>query len=111
MTIDREQRHGSEGEQDEQQERRTGLVYVDWQPTEGAKDHSQRVDDVYRVEVRSPVDPEGYGEGELVLHTTNGICVFDRNLMRGFRTRDVPEVPPQYHQQDDGDDSETTGAE
>ena len=95
---------------EQEQEQEAGFVYIDWMPTEGAKDHSQRVDDVLRVQVRDPVDPEGYDEGEVVLHTTHGICVFDRNQMRGFRTRDVPEVP-QYQERDDGDDSGAGGGE
>jgi hypothetical protein len=109
VTVDRETRHG-EGEQDEQEADTSGFVYVDWQPTEGAKDHSQRVDDVQRVEVLPPEDPEGYDDGELVLHTEDGTCVFDRTGMRGFRTKGAVDVP-EYEQRDDGDDSATRGGE
>lgn len=109
MTVDREARSG-EGEQDEQPVQESGRVYVDWQPVEGAKDHSQRVDDVERVEVREPADPEGYDEGEVVLHTEDGVCVFDRNGMRGFRTHGAVAVP-EYDSTDSSDDSSDTGAE
>lgn len=106
MTIDREKRSG-EAEGDEQPE--GGIVYLDWVPHEGRSESSQRVDDVLEVEVREGV-PDDYDQGELVLHRTDGVGVFDRNALRGFRAREGVRVP-YYEQRDDGDDSATEGAE
>ncbi|AGM11779.1 hypothetical protein M201_gp02 [Haloarcula californiae tailed virus 2] len=110
MTIDRDTRHG-EGEDDEDGEQRTGgIVYLDWLPQEGeGTDRSQRVADVLEVEVREGA-PDNYDEGELVLHQAEGVAVFDRNHLRGFRAQEGVRVP-EYQRGTDGDDSSDTGAE
>jgi len=110
MTIDRESRHG-EGEDGEQEQPEGGVVYLDWLPQqEEGNDRSQRVGDVLEVEVRDPATTNDYDEGELVLHQANGVAVFDRNHLRGFRAQEGVAVPA-YERSDEGDDSADTGAE
>ena len=98
MTDDAE----AEGEaQDEQQE--AGIVYLDWIPrVEEGPDRSQRVSGVTAVEVRDPISSDEYHEGELVLHQTDGVAVYDLRELRGFRAQDGVFVP-QYRQPDTSD--------
>lgn len=107
MTIDREDRHGStEGEGEQEQEADTstsGVVYVDWLPTEGEKaDRSQRVGDVYLLEVQGG----SHNGGTLVLHQENGTAVFDMNHLRGFRAQEGVDVPAYEDSERQAADSE-----
>lgn len=85
-----EGQHGEDG---------SGVVYIDWLPREEAE-QSQRVGSVLAVAVEPGVDD--YDDGELVLHQENGVAVFDRNEMRGFRAQEG--VTVQEYQRADGTD-------
>jgi len=105
MTIDRETRGGGGEDEAEQEQPSGGVVYLDWLPQQDeGSDRSQRVGDVLEVEVREGAAND-YDEGELVLHQAEGVAVFDRNHLRGFRAQEGVRVP-EYERSDEADSSD-----
>lgn len=109
MTIGSDDFEDEDSEGEQEQEATSGKVYLDWRPVEGSTDNAQRVANVERVEVRHAPSDE-YDEGELVLHQEDGVAVFDRNEMRGFRAQQGVRVP-EYQEQRQAEDSSDEGAE
>lgn len=90
-------------EQEAEDEQPTsGVVYLDWQVHHEGQESAQRVGSVVEAEVREGVNE--HDRGELVLHQEDGVAVFDRNALRGFRAKEGVDVPD-YQQRRQGDDS------
>jgi hypothetical protein len=81
----------------------SGVVYLDWIPrVEEGPDRSQRISGVREVEIRDSVGPREFDNVKLVLHGVDGVAVFDRSHIRGFRAQNGVAVP-QYEQRSGGE--------
>lgn len=90
MVLDREKRGGQEQDEQEQEQRQGGELFVYWVPAEA---DTKRGNTRERLHGVLSVRTTGAERGLLLVRTVEGVASFDRQHIRGWRTVGDVEVP------------------